>query len=61
VKYNELIRILKRNGWIEERQSGSHIIMIHPTKSNQLIVPSHGSKEIGKGLEKKLLKQAGIK
>ncbi|HZV70690.1 MAG TPA: type II toxin-antitoxin system HicA family toxin [Saprospiraceae bacterium] len=34
--------------------------MIHPTKAGELIVPFHGSQEIGKGLEKKLLKKAGL-
>jgi mRNA interferase HicA len=27
----------------------------------QLVVPNHGSKEIGKGLEQKIKKQAGLK
>jgi mRNA interferase HicA len=36
--------------------------MQHPDrKEQQIIVPNHGSKEIGKGLEKKIKKQAGLK
>ena len=35
--------------------------MIHAEKQNILIVPDHGSAEVGKGLEKKILKDAGIK
>jgi mRNA interferase HicA len=35
--------------------------MIHPEKEGFLIIPNHGSNEIGKGLEKKIKKQAGLK
>ena len=34
--------------------------MHHPTKKGIVIFPSHGSKEIGKGLEKKIKKDAGL-
>lgn len=61
MKYSELIRMLKQNGWFIVRQSGSHIMMQHPDKTVQLTVPNHGSKEIGKGLQQKILKQAEIR
>jgi len=61
MKYSELFRILKKNGWFEVRQSGSHVIMRHPDKTNQLIVPYHGSKEVKKGLQNSIFKEAGIK
>jgi mRNA interferase HicA len=61
MKSNELIRLLLRDGWYVIRQSGSHMIMIHPVKKGQLVVPNHGSAEVGKGLEKKILKEAKIK
>jgi len=61
MKCSELLRILKGDGWYSKSQKGSHMKMIHPEKTNILIVPNHGSHEIGKGLEKKILKEAGIK
>jgi len=61
MKCSELIRLLLQNGWVKESQKGSHIKFLHPTKSGKLIVPSHGADEMGKGLEKKILKAAGIK
>jgi len=62
VKYSELIRLLRKSGWFEVRQTGSHMMMQHPNKpSIQLTVPNHGNKEIGKGLQQKILKQAGLK
>jgi predicted RNA binding protein YcfA (HicA-like mRNA interferase family) len=54
------LRILRKDGWYAISQKGSHIKMIQ-TEQNILIVPDHGSSEIGKGLEKKILKDAGIK
>ena len=35
--------------------------MIHKTKKGVIIFPNHRSQEVGKGLEKKLIKQAGLK
>jgi predicted RNA binding protein YcfA (HicA-like mRNA interferase family) len=32
MKYNELFRLLKKDGWNEIRQKGSHVIMEHPEK-----------------------------
>ncbi len=34
--------------------------MRHEEKGGVIIFPNHGSSEMGKGLEKKLLKQAGL-
>ena len=60
-KYNELIRILERDGWYIMRQKGSHIIMQHREKEGQLTVPFHSGKEVKGGLLKAILKQADIK
>jgi len=61
MKCSELLRLLHRDGWIDIRQNGSHVIMRHPIKIGQIIVPNHGGKEIGKGLLGGILKQANIK
>ncbi len=60
MKCSELIRLLKKDGWFVIRQSGSHMIMQHPVKRGQIVMPNHGSQEIGKGLEKKIKKDAGL-
>jgi len=60
MKSSELVRLLMRDGWFVQRQSGSHMILIHPTKKGKIVCPSHGSQEVGKGLEKKIKKAAGI-
>lgn len=61
MKYNDLFKLLKQNGWTIIRQSGSHVVLKHHTKPQQLTVPDHGGKEVKKGLCCAILKQAEIK
>jgi predicted RNA binding protein YcfA (HicA-like mRNA interferase family) len=61
MKSSELLRIHLRAGWVIKRQSGSHMILEHPLKIEQIVFPTHGSKEVGKGLELKIRKLAGLK
>jgi len=59
---------LTKDGWYPVSQKGSHVKTCpsgrrvhHETKKGIIIFPNHGSQEMGKGLEKKILKDAGIK
>ncbi len=61
MKYDELFKILRKDGRYVQRQKGSHAIMKHPTKQGRLTVPCHAGKEVKKGLLTSLLKQAEIK
>lgn len=61
MKSSELLRLLKKDGWYEVRQAGSHVMMEHPAKEGKLVVPMHGSAEVKKGLLAAILKQAKIK
>ena len=60
MKSADLIRQLRKSGWIEDRVVGSHHIFKHPTKPGHISVP-HPKADHGKGLSYKLLKQAGLK
>lgn len=60
MKSSELVRLLKKDGWYEVRQKGSHIIMQHPVKRNIVPVPFHASKEVKKGTLQAILKLAEI-
>ena len=51
MKPKEMIRLLKKNGFIKISQNGS---------GKQTTVPLH-SKDLKKGLEDAILKQAGLK
>lgn len=60
VKSSELHRKIKRNGWEFLRAEGtSHYIYEKDGKTYP--VPFHGSKEVGKGLERKIKKEMGLK
>jgi len=61
MKCSELYKILTKDGWYPVSQKGSHVKMKHERKSGVLIFPNHGSQEVGKGLVKKILKDAGLK
>lgn len=56
-KPKEVISILKKLGFIEKRQTGSHKIMFCADKNKIIPVPFH-SKDIKKGLMKEIIKQA---
>jgi len=59
VKSSELNKLILSNGWRVLRQAGSHVIY---EKNGRIYpVPFHGSKEVGKGLEKKIKKELGLK
>jgi predicted RNA binding protein YcfA (HicA-like mRNA interferase family) len=49
-----------KDGWYAVSQKGSHIKLKHDSKDGIIIFPNHGSQEVGKGLEKKILKNAEI-
>ena len=55
----DLIRLLKQEGWELVRINGSHHILAKGDKT--VVVPVHGNQSLGKGLESKILKQAGVK
>ena len=60
MKCPELYRLLIKDGWYIVSQKGSHVKMKHDTKAGLIVFPNHGSHEVGKGLEKKIRKDAGI-
>ncbi len=59
MKAKEMIRLLQNNGFKTISQNGSHVKLRHDD-GRQVIVPYH-SKELKKGLEQTILKQAGLK
>lgn len=60
MKCSELLRILRREGWLESSQRGSHVKLKHPHKSTILIVPNHGSNEIATGTLHRIVRDSGI-
>jgi predicted RNA binding protein YcfA (HicA-like mRNA interferase family) len=60
MKCSELLRKLKRAGWLEVSRRGSHVKLIHNEREGVIIFPDHGSAELGKGLQWKIMRQAGL-
>ncbi len=56
----QMVKLLKKNGFEIVSQNGSHIKMRHNATGRQTEVPMH-SKDLKKGLENAILKQAGLK
>lgn len=54
----QMISLLQSEGFEKERQKGSHVIMKNGAIT--VVVPLH-NKDLGKGLENKILKDAGLK
>jgi predicted RNA binding protein YcfA (HicA-like mRNA interferase family) len=60
MKSREVIQMLKKDGWVEKAQKGSHLQMIHPVKPGKVTIPVHGG-DIPIGTLSSILKQAGLK
>jgi predicted RNA binding protein YcfA (HicA-like mRNA interferase family) len=56
----EMIQLLKKNGFVEISQNGSHVKLKSTATGKTVIVPYH-STDLKKGLEQTILKQAGLK
>ncbi|MFH1262873.1 MAG: type II toxin-antitoxin system HicA family toxin [Pseudomonadota bacterium] len=55
----EIVRLLHQHGWELARVKGSHHIM--KKGAFEISVPVHGNRSLGTGLERKILKTAGLK
>ncbi|MCD8217209.1 MAG: type II toxin-antitoxin system HicA family toxin [Clostridiales bacterium] len=60
IKPKGMIKLLKKNGFRVVSQNGSHVKLRNPQTGRQVIVPIH-NKDMKKGLEQAIRKQAGIK
>lgn len=56
----EMVKLLEKNGFEKISQNGSHLKMKNEKIGKIIIVPIHG-KDLKKGLEQAILKDAGLK
>jgi predicted RNA binding protein YcfA (HicA-like mRNA interferase family) len=60
-KVNEMIKIIKHDGWVLYTQKGSHKQYKHPIKKGRVTIPDHGMSEVlAHDIVKSILKQAGL-
>ncbi len=58
---SRVVRALERAGFIQRRQSGSHVVMRHSTDlTRRTVVPIHGSKPVKTGTLRAILKGCNI-
>ncbi|MFI5264815.1 MAG: type II toxin-antitoxin system HicA family toxin [Candidatus Kapaibacterium sp.] len=60
VTASDLIRVLKKIGFIEDRSKGSHKIFIHPSKHLRAVIPFHKGRNLAIGTLKSILDDAEI-
>ena len=57
---SELLRALQRDGWREDRQSGSHLVLKHPTKPGRVVVARHAGTIVKPKTLSSMLDEAGL-
>jgi len=60
VKVHEVISCIEADGWMLVRTRGSHRQYRHPAKPGLVTVAGKLSKELPVGLQRSILKQAGL-
>ncbi|MGA3023682.1 MAG: type II toxin-antitoxin system HicA family toxin [Bryobacteraceae bacterium] len=54
-------KALRANGWFKVRQTGSHEIYRHPTRSGIVVVAGRDAEAIASGTLSSILRQSGLK
>lgn len=60
IKPREIEKEILADGWIFKEQVGSHRHYTHPSKPGKVTIPFH-NKDLPKGTENSIRRQAGIK
>ena len=55
-----MIRALKRAGFVEDRQKGSHLILIHRDTMTRTVVPVHSGRTIKESLLRAVVRDANL-
>jgi predicted RNA binding protein YcfA (HicA-like mRNA interferase family) len=60
VTSKDVVRVLKKLGFFEDRQKGSHLILIHQETRRRVVVPMHQRKTIKKPLLAAIINNTGF-
>jgi predicted RNA binding protein YcfA (HicA-like mRNA interferase family) len=60
VKVRDVLKMLRKDGWVLRNQEGSHRQFVHPTKPGKVTVAGHESDEMPPKTHKSIMKQAGF-
>ena len=61
MKFRELLKLLRDDGWFEVRVNGSHRQFKHFVKPGTVTIAGKPNKDVPKGTLNNILKQASIK
>lgn len=56
----QVLAVLKRDGWYEHHQRGSHLALRHTEKPGQVTIPVHTAKDVHPTTLKFILRQANL-
>jgi predicted RNA binding protein YcfA (HicA-like mRNA interferase family) len=61
IKVRDMLKRLAEDGWVIERQTGSHRQLRLPTKADTITVAERPSETIAAGTYKSILRRAGLR
>jgi predicted RNA binding protein YcfA (HicA-like mRNA interferase family) len=56
----KVVRALKRAGFVEDRQRGSHLVLTHPVTHARTVVPIHSGRTIKEALLRAIIRDANL-
>ena len=60
-KVKDMLKLIKKDGWFQVNQTGSHRQFKHPTKPGRVTISGHrDSDDVSLQLERSILKQVGL-
>jgi predicted RNA binding protein YcfA (HicA-like mRNA interferase family) len=60
LKPKEVLKALQRAGFYIHHQTGSHIVLKHPSQPSKRVVLPYHNKDLKKGTLQSIIKQAGL-
>jgi predicted RNA binding protein YcfA (HicA-like mRNA interferase family) len=61
MKFQDIVKLLKQDGWFIVNTVGSHDQYKHPSKPGRVTVAGQPGKDVPEGTLKSILRQAGLK
>ena len=62
MKFRDLVKQVRDDGWVHVRTTGSHLHFKHPTKPSVVTIPGGGkeNRDVAPGTLRSILRQAGL-
>ena len=60
LRARQVIRALKKAGFVEDRQKGSHLVMRHPATNALTVIPVHSGQTLKSPLVRSILNDANL-